>query len=41
MLGSLYARLMASYAFVVFVSLFLASSGFLWLAQQQQQQREM
>jgi signal transduction histidine kinase len=41
MRDSLYTRLMASYAFVVFVSLFLAGSGFLWLAQQHQQQREM
>ena len=41
MLGSLRARLIASYAFVVFISLFLAGSGFLWLGQQYQMQREM
>ncbi|HEY7064373.1 MAG TPA: HAMP domain-containing sensor histidine kinase [Chloroflexota bacterium] len=40
MLGSLRARLIASYAFVVFVSLFLAGSGFLWLGQQYLLQRE-
>jgi two-component system OmpR family sensor kinase len=39
--GSLGARLIASYAFVVFVSLFLAGTGFLWLGQQHQMQREM
>ncbi|HZR99292.1 MAG TPA: ATP-binding protein [Chloroflexota bacterium] len=41
MLSSLRARLIASYAFVVFISLFLAGSGFLWLGQQYQMQREM
>src|SRR5581483_11623807 len=41
MLNSLRARLIASYAFVVFVSLFLASFGFLLLAQRYQEQREM
>jgi signal transduction histidine kinase len=40
-LGSLRGRLIASYAFVVFISLFLAGSGFLWLGQQYQMQREM
>jgi two-component system OmpR family sensor kinase len=40
-LVSLRGRLIASYAFVVFVSLFLAGSGFLWLGQQYQMQREM
>jgi signal transduction histidine kinase len=39
--GSLRNRLIASYAFVVFVSLFLAGSGFLWLGQQYQIQREI
>jgi two-component system OmpR family sensor kinase len=41
MFNSLRARLIASYAFVVFMSLFLAGSGFLWLAQRYQEQREM
>jgi signal transduction histidine kinase len=41
MLKTLRARLIASYAFVVFISLFLAGSGFLWLAQRYQEQREM
>ncbi len=41
MLNSLRARLIASYAFVVFISLFLASFGFLLLAQRYQEQREM
>ena len=41
MLGSLRARLIASYAFVVFISLALVASAFLWLVQQYQMQREM
>src|SRR5579884_1380426 len=41
MLNSFRARLIASYAFVVFISLFLAGSGFLWMGQQYQMQREM
>jgi signal transduction histidine kinase len=41
MLHSLRARLITSYAFVVFISLFLAGSGFLWLIQKQQMDREL
>jgi signal transduction histidine kinase len=40
-LGSLRARLIASYAFVVFISLALVASAFLYLVQQYQMQREM
>ena len=40
MRGSLRNRLIASYAFVVFMSLMLAGSGFLWLVQQYQMERE-
>jgi two-component system, OmpR family, sensor kinase len=41
MLGSLSARLISSYAIVVFVSLLLAGTGFLWLGREYQMQREM
>jgi two-component system, OmpR family, sensor kinase len=40
-LGSLSARLISSYAIVVFVSLLLAGTGFLWLGREYQMQREM
>ena len=41
MLGSLSARLISSYAIVVFLSLLLAGTGFLWLGREYQMQREM